>query len=292
MYFKRGVDVKHSVKVTAQLIAWSALAVIVGLLLIPFQEKPLQDEVSPWILAGIVIGAILGGAIFWYFAMKNFKPETIDVVFAAGIGLFINSMSSDVFRQYVPYLWLRMIIGGVVTVIVYITYLTIVRMMQTSWEMTQKLMPYSNIIMVAVMAGAGATIGTMVPPLAMFAVLGVAAIYDAWAVWHSGTMQKMAKFFLGRRVVPGLAVAKKTEEEGFALLGGGDIFFIVAMAGSLWAYSPFMTYMAAAWMFGAVFVLFLISSRGKYYPAIPFIYGGMICAYLTEVVRLAIVAWT
>ena len=153
------------------------------------------------------------------------------------------------------------------------SYVWTVLFMRKSWLLTRRLMPLSNLLMMGMMAWIGATLGAFTPPLAALIILAVLAVYDAISVWKTEHMQGWAKEFLKQRIVPGLAVAKR-KPESWALLGGGDVFAIIFVAGSFWKSSPWVSFVSFIGMSGAVVLLFLASKKGRFYPALPFILAG------------------
>ena len=140
-----------------------------------------------------------------------------------------------------------------------------------------------------------------VPILNVFyvmALLILISIYDIWAVWHSGLMQKMAKFqidelkifgglfipYLNRQIKQKIIAARKSRNNkrlkrlkvSFAILGGGDIVFPLITAGIFLNNYGFSS--AISIIFGA-FVglagLLFFSEKKKCYPAMPFITAGI-----------------
>jgi len=137
------------------------------------------------------------------------------------------------------------------------------------------------------------------------AILVVISIYDMWAVWKSGIMQKMAKFqmeelkIFGGFLIPTLSgkvksqikrikekykgkkmpdrLKKKKFKVNVAILGGGDIIFPIIVAGVFMrASSSFIP--ALFIIFGALaglIFLFAITKKGKSYPAMPYISVGI-----------------
>ncbi len=145
-------------------------------------------------------------------------------------------------------------------------------------------------------------------------LLIIISIYDIWAVWHSGIMQKMAKYQINKlHIFSGFFVPyadKKTKQKikllkekfknkkisektlkaknirvNVAILGGGDVIFPIIAAGVM------LTTLGLA---SALFVvagatlgltsLFMFSEKKKFYPAMPFItagiFLGMVLSYL------------
>ena len=131
------------------------------------------------------------------------------------------------------------------------------------------------------------------------------SIYDMWAVWRSGIMQRMAKYQMNKlKIFAGFFVpyaSKKVKEQirnmkksdlkkkkikiNLAILGGGDIIFPIIAAGVVLknfglSHALFVTLGATL---GLAF-LFSKAEKKKFYPAMPFItagiFLGMILGYL------------
>jgi len=129
------------------------------------------------------------------------------------------------------------------------------------------------------------------------------SIYDMWAVWKSGIMQKMAKFqmdklnifggffipYASKKVKEKLRKLKKSGKDlrkskikiNIAMLGGGDVIFPIITSGvflrawGLWS--------AMAIIFGAFLGLgglLIFSEKKKFYPAMPFISAGIFLGIL------------
>ena len=146
-----------------------------------------------------------------------------------------------------------------------------------------------------------------IPILNVFSVsvlLVVISLYDMYAVWHSGFMQKMAKFqiqklklfsgffvpYMGKedRLMMNKVKSMKESEKNkklkkvkvnLAILGGGDVVFPIILAGvvlrtlGLW---QAVTISLGATL--ALAFLFYKSEKGKFYPAMPFISIGCFIA--------------
>jgi len=130
------------------------------------------------------------------------------------------------------------------------------------------------------------------------------SIYDMWAVWHSGFMQKMAKYQINKlKIFSGFFVPyvskkvraqikkmrksknksklKKKIRVNIAILGGGDVIFPIITAGVM-----LKTFGLAPALFvigGAVLglgYLFFLAEKKKFYPAMPFISAGIFIAMI------------
>jgi presenilin-like A22 family membrane protease len=145
------------------------------------------------------------------------------------------------------------------------------------------------------------------PGASLFAVvllLVIFSIYDIWAVNHSGIMQKMAKFQINElKLFAGFFVPymdekqrakikeikmkykKKDQEKAFkdkrvkvslAILGGGDVVFPIIAAGAvlkILGLIPALFVVVCATI--ALLFLFTTARKGKFYPALPFLSGGI-----------------
>jgi len=139
---------------------------------------------------------------------------------------------------------------------------------------------------------------TKAPLLAIVIIFILISLYDMYAVWHSGFMQKMAQYqiqklkvftgffvpYLGKRQKQILKKAakfksKKQKEKkikvGVAILGGGDVVFPIILAGIVLIQMGLIP--ALLITLGATIALaglFYLSEKGKFYPAMPFITIG------------------
>jgi len=133
------------------------------------------------------------------------------------------------------------------------------------------------------------------------------SIYDIWAVWHSGIMQKMAKYQIDKlKIFSGFFVPyisksvrekikrlkkKKSKLKGkkipvnLAILGGGDIIFPLITAGIIMKTFEDSLFFGVGGLLPAIFViagatlgltyLFFFAEKKKFYPAMPFITSGI-----------------
>lgn len=143
--------------------------------------------------------------------------------------------------------------------------------------------------------------------LTISVVLILISIYDMYAVWHAGFMQKMAHYqiknikiftgffvpYLGKKEQAMVQNAKQSNLKksskkirvNVAILGGGDVVFPLILSGIV----MFNLGLAQALIvtLGATIslaVLFYLSEKGKSYPAMPFLtlgcFIGLLASYL------------
>ncbi|MEK6820390.1 MAG: presenilin family intramembrane aspartyl protease [Nanoarchaeota archaeon] len=140
-----------------------------------------------------------------------------------------------------------------------------------------------------------------VPILNLWAIvllLLLISVYDIYAVWHAGFMQKMAMFQINQlKVFAGffvpylsykqIAQMKKLKASGgkkqkgkkirvsLAILGGGDVVFPIIMAGVvLRTLGLAQALIISVFATLALFFLFMAAKKGKSYPAMPFLTAG------------------
>jgi len=148
--------------------------------------------------------------------------------------------------------------------------------------------------------------------LTIILLLIVISLYDMWAVWHSGFMQKMAKYQINKlNLFSGFFVpymskqsrqklklirqkslsskgkSKNSNTKGVkvnvAILGGGDVIFPIIAAGVVLKTPMFGLYGALLVLIGATLgltYLFFNSEKKKFYPAMPFITAGIFLGML------------
>jgi len=270
---------KHPFKITAIIISWLIVGVGFGMLLAPraiLTFSPIASQINPYTYIGIIMLLILSGAFAWTKMMKHWQPKYVETAFAIGMGLIASRGISLLFPNwfYQSTLMYALLVRGAWVFLITILFLKMVRLMQSDWNWTRRLTPISNAFMIFATAVAGVIIAVHMAPWIAIVLLGLASIYDAIAVWKTKHMVSMAKYFVERRVIPGLAVPYKDKPGEFALLGGGDVFFIVLVATSFFKSDPLAMYILSTTMVGSVIALFLTSRKNTYYPALPFILGG------------------
>ncbi|HJZ19264.1 MAG TPA: presenilin family intramembrane aspartyl protease [Candidatus Nanoarchaeia archaeon] len=125
------------------------------------------------------------------------------------------------------------------------------------------------------------------------------SIYDMWAVWHSGIMQKMAKYqinklnifsgffvpYMSKKVKMQMMKMKNSKSKrssrkkikvNIAILGGGDVIFPIITSGVMLktlGFLPALFVIAGATL--GLSYLFFFAEKRKFYPAMPFISAGI-----------------
>lgn len=146
----------------------------------------------------------------------------------------------------------------------------------------------------------GALAAIFVPILNLFSVvilLILISIYDMIAVWRTKHMVSMAKFQIKSRMFTGLLIPynipkQKPIPKGAktklvkiqikeAILGGGDIAFPLLFSGVILKLYGFLPALVISFFAAlALFFLFVIAEKKKFYPAMPFVSAGCFLGYL------------
>jgi presenilin-like A22 family membrane protease len=152
----------------------------------------------------------------------------------------------------------------------------------------------------------GGLVAIFVPVLNVFwafMLLLVISAYDMFAVWKSRHMIKMAKAQTQAKIFAGLFIpygagcvkaravntAKKPKvvrgDVKTAILGGGDIGFPLLFAAVVMKEIGFMNALIIpVCVTVALFFLFMISKKGRFYPAMPFLTIGCIVGYVLTLI--------
>jgi len=166
-----------------------------------------------------------------------------------------------------------------------------------------------NLTELLIYPGIAAVFVPILTPVSAIILLVLISIYDMWAVWKSGIMQKMAKFqmeelkIFGGFLIPSFSdkvkaqiqkvkqkyknkkMPKKVKQRKFkinmAILGGGDVIFPIITAGVFMrAYGLIPALFVTAGALAGLTFLFMITKKGKAYPAMPYISTGIILGIL------------
>jgi len=246
--------------------------------LVPQQELEGFSQVELLLAILVMVGV---GAVFWYLILKLKKKNIVTLTYSFGMGLLFSSVV-DALNIFTNAIMARLI----VLVGMFAGYYWFIRFMQMSaWKDIQWKLQLNNFIMLVAMSFVAIQIGKSLKPSIAVLLFFVVAIYDALAVWKLGTMQDMARKFLDNFVIPGIAYAKKRKNT-FAILGGGDIFFLLLVPAALASISTRLAIGSALGMFLAIVVLFYISQKKVFYPALPFMFVGLLGALVAYALQL------
>lgn len=153
-----------------------------------------------------------------------------------------------------------------------------------------------NITELLVYPGIAAIFIPLVTITTAIILLVLISLYDMYAVWHTGFMQRMAHYQIKTlRIFSGFFIPyvnpkdksrfAKSAKKGkavklsVAILGGGDVVFPIIIAGVVMQQLSFWHgFIVSLGATIALALLFYLSEKGKFYPAMPFISIGCFIA--------------
>jgi presenilin-like A22 family membrane protease len=303
---------KHSLKITFILLAMFFVAQLIGIYVssvyqpqitqeynsttqqfvnttsynIPYGFEPPQDISPQSSVTSIVLALII--AVLLMLLLMRLRAEVFlrwwfFIVVIIGIAIALNAFLISV--QY------SAIIAAFIALV--LAYLKVFKRNLIAHNFTELLI-YAGIASLFIpLLNVGTTVVLLV----------IISIYDMYAVWHSGFMQKMAKYQMEKvRVFSGFFIpyisgkdrlklkkmrAMQKNKKGkkikvpvhLAILGGGDVVFPLILAGVvLAAFGPLAAIIIAIGAALGLASLFYFSQKGKFYPAMPFITIGAFIA--------------
>lgn len=276
---------KHSKKLTFVLISLFIISQIIGLFVahvystneIPYGLNPPKDVNPLSTLTQLIVSLVI--VILLIFGLMKLKSEIIFrvwffVVVTIALGLTLSAFLVQISNAS--------LIGIIIAIP--LTYLKIIKRNIIVHNFTELL----------VYPGIAALFIPILSVWSAVALLVIISLYDMYAVWHSGFMQKLAKYQIQKvKVFSGFFIpylkpeqrvlmlkaktnsALKKIKVSVALLGGGDIVFPIILAGTILLSRGLLPALFVS--FGATIgltVLLCNSEKGKFYPAMPFISTG------------------
>lgn len=156
-----------------------------------------------------------------------------------------------------------------------------------------------NITEIFIYGGIAALFINIINITAAIILLLLISVYDAYAVWKSKHMIKLAEFQAETKLFAGLFIPKgkikdmskmslkvqkkstKKLSTGYAVLGGGDIAFPLLFTGAVLKYTNSYPAAIIIALFATIALgtLLFLSKKGKFYPAMPFISAGCFVGY-------------
>jgi presenilin-like A22 family membrane protease len=280
------------------------------------------------ILAMFLVTQFIGLYVINHYIIQNnplpYGMETPDVTNTSDFytTLFPSIIIAFVFAIILLIILTKFNLGVVLKLWFFAVILIAIGIFITSFFPGQKLMPYIALIFALPLAIVkifkrnflihNATELIIYPSIAavfvsllnfwtVIGLLVLISIYDMWAVWHSGIMQKMAKYqinelkifsgffipYLSKQTkmelkdIPKSQLKNKKVKASVAILGGGDVVFPIITAGVMlvqFGFLPALLVIIGATM-GISYLLF-VAEKKKFYPAMPFITTGIFIGIL------------
>jgi len=322
---------KHNLKITSVLLAMFLVTQIIGLTVIYADPLKLEQKA----INGTV-EEVSNPALSW---IEPPEPETqqefTSIFWQLLIAFFIAISALLLLMKFKIELFLRIWFFVIVTIALFISFVAIEKLlpfvipfktaMITALALALVLAVYKifkknilihNITELLVYPGIAVIFIPILNFYTVILLLILISVYDMWAVWHSGVMQKMAKYQIKKlKIFSGFFVPyaqdkktrdkiramklaakeakkkgkklKESKEKGIkvnvAILGGGDVIFPLITAGvmmRIFSSTPIGGLLAAALVIAGATAglgyLFFFAEKKKFYPAMPFITTGIL----------------
>ncbi len=312
---------KHSWKITFILLTMFIITQLIGLAVIhtyttgelPYGMEPpaLQTERDFWEILPL-IGTAFIVAIALIFLLSRIKATLFlrlwfFVVVILAIGITLNSLF---FYFEIPYLnnflfYSEFRYAALIAALIAFPL--------AFYKIFKRNLIVHNLTELLIYPGIAAVFVPILNIWTIIILLIFISLYDIYAVWHSGFMQKMAKFqinelklfagffipYIGKKdrkkikslkqiykeKIPEKILKKKKIKVSLAILGGGDVIFPIIAAGIfLRTLGLLSSLFVTAGATVALAALFIAARKGKFYPAMPFIstgiFVGMIVSWL------------
>ncbi len=168
----------------------------------------------------------------------------------------------------------------------------------SAWKVFKPNVIVHNVTEVFIYGGIAALLVPISNVVSAVLMLVAISIYDAYAVWKSKHMIKMAKFQNTTKVFAGLSVPygkrmemkvpspKEKSGNGTAILGGGDIAFPLIFSGVIMKTTGSLIPPLVITVTTTIALAFLLlrGEKDKFYPAMPFLTIGCFAGLLVSLV--------
>ena len=315
---------KHNIKVTAILIAMFFITQMIGLAVIwayepvvkeviingtaqnitisplPYGMEPpqMQNDSDFWYLLPNIIFSFIIAVLLVFFLMKykvaQFLRWWFFIVVLMVLGITLNAffLKTNILQESLNMALLNEIPLSWIICIIIALPLAIYKVFKHN-------LIVHNLTELLIYPGIAVVFLPLLNIWTIIILLGIISVYDMWAVWHSGFMQKMAKYQMDTlKVFSGFFVPyltkkqrqlvkearlsknkskfkKKSMKVSLAILGGGDVVFPIITSGVVFralGLVPAIIVSICATI--SLFMLFVFAKKGKFYPAMPFISIG------------------
>ena len=297
---------KHNIKITILLLAMFIVTQFIGLYVVnnysklKFINGKVQNVTAPELPFGLETPEIQ--------KQSDYGALFISIIFAFVIAISLLFLLSKFNMAFVLKLWFFVVVVIALTITFnvfipefnYKIFLVLaITISLAYYKIYQKNFLVHNFTELLIYPGIAAVFVPILNFFWIIILLILISIYDIWAVWHSGIMQKMAKYQINKLnifsgfFVPYLSKSQRIKFEAVknlpkskiknqkiktnvAILGGGDVIFPIITAGVI--LKTFGLLPALFVIFGATLglaYLFFAAEKKKFYPAMPFISAGI-----------------
>lgn len=305
---------KHNLKITGLLIGMFLIAQLIGIFVIHAYQPEIKQVVDE---NGTVTNVTAYNLPYGMAPPEEINPgiSLISILIAFVIAIVLMLVLMRIRAEFFLRAWFFFVVSVAIAItlnsfIIGATYSSIIALIVAVplafLKIFKRNIIVHNVTELVIYPGIAAIFVPIVNTVWVVVVLLILiSIYDIYAVWHAGFMQKMAKYqikklrffagffvpYLGKKEREIIREAKRSKgtmggdakgkkiKVSVAILGGGDVVFPIILAGVV--LNVFGLLSAIIISLGATVALtclFYLSEKGKFYPAMPFISAGCFVA--------------
>ena len=318
---------KHTLKVTAIILAMFLLTQVIGMYVvnhystvrtvngisenvtapeIPFgleTEEPKSADEFNQVMIAVIIAFVIAIALLFF--LMHFKAELLlklwfFAVVTIALGISFVAFLPEITNNYgITFSHFSLPFSYIIALVIALP-LAIIKLFKRNFLV-------HNITELFIYPGIAAVFSPLLNFYTVILLLLIISVYDMWAVWRSGVMQKMAKYQIDKlKIFSGFFIPymnkktkaiiekAKTKKEliqkkvkvNIAILGGGDVIFPIITAGVILRIFGYVSMFginvplaSILVLLGAAFgltYLFFFAEKKKFYPAMPFITAGIL----------------
>jgi len=298
---------KHSIKIVIILLSMFFLTQLIGILVIHQYSPEVKQVVNE---QGILENKTIYNLPYGMEPPPDITPSTtlFSIVLAMAIAVVFMLILMRYKVEFFLRAWFFVVVALALGITIYafisgVKYAQIIALIialpLAAIKLFKRNIIVHNITELFIYPGIAAILVPLLNIWTVVILLVLISIYDIYAVWHAGFMQKMAQYqisklkfftgffvpYLGKKEKKLIKQAKESNEKdkkikvNVAILGGGDVIFPIILAGVVLnqlGIIPALIISVGATL--ALAFLFYISKKGKFYPAMPFISAGCFLA--------------
>lgn len=254
---------------------------------LPYGMQPpedIQPEISLTTIITAFIIAILLIFLLTRIRAAIFLKLWFFFVVVIALGLAINPFIKSLAQDYAPYV------------------AVVIALPLAFYKIFRRNLIVHNVTELLIYPGIATVFVPILNIWTVIVLLLLISAYDIYAVWHSGFMQKMAKFqiqelkffagfflpYVSKKDKARIIEAKSQGKKGLgkikvnlAILGGGDVVFPIITSGvvlRMWGFPQAILVSIFATL--SLLWLFMVAKKGKFYPAMPYITIGCLLGIL------------
>ena len=298
---------KHSIKITFLLLVMFFLAQLIGIYVSSVYQPQVTQEYNQ--TSGQIVNTTSYNIPYGFEPPQDVSPESsvtsiiIALIIAVLLMLGLMKLRAEVFLRW--WFFIVVIIGIAIALNAFLINLqysailaALIAIVLAYFKVFKRNLIAHNFTELLIYAGIASLFIPLLNVGTTVVLLVIISIYDMYAVWHAGFMQKMAKYQMEKvRVFSGFFIPYVSRKDRLklrkaktgkkkikvpvhlAILGGGDVVFPLILAGVvLSAFGPLAALVIAIGAALGLASLFYFSQKGKFYPAMPFITIGAFIA--------------